>query len=75
MTTSPAIMWIDITPSDVTKLDDVRSLFIGASGDIVLEGADGNTSTFTVQSGQILPCSPVRVLATGTTATNIVGLI
>ncbi len=75
MNTSPANIWNLITPSDVTVLASIRTLFIGGAGVVVLEDANGNTESFTVQDGQILPVAPMKVLATGTTATNIIGLI
>ena len=74
MRIDPAIIWFTVTPSDVTELEDVKSIFIGVAGTIALEGSDGVSVTFTVQSGQILPCQPKKVLSTGTTASNIIGL-
>ena len=74
MRIDPAITWIAITPSDNTELSDVKSLFIGVAGTIVLEGSDNAQVQFIVQDGQILPCQPKKVLATGTSASGIVGL-
>ena len=57
-----------------------RGVFVGTGGNIavVMVGyrGVGNTSiTFSnVQSGAILPIRVVQVLATGTTANNIIGL-
>ena len=45
-----------------------------SGGTIVLEDMLGNTESFTVHDGQILPCQPVRVYSTGTTASNIIAL-
>lgn len=72
---SPANDWFDVTPSDGTELAQIpRALFIGAGGDLVLTDAGGNDSTFKVLSGQLLPVRPTFVKATGTTATDIIGI-
>lgn len=72
---SPANDWFEITPDDGTELAQIpRALFIGIGGDLVLTDAGGNDSTFKVISGQILPVRPTFVKATGTTATDIVGI-
>lgn len=72
--TFPASGWTPVTPSNSVNLSFVpQALYIGVAGDISLTDADGNTVVFTVAAG-ILDLSPVRVNATGTTATNIVAL-
>lgn len=64
-----------ITPSDSALLEPrPDGLWIGATGDVVLEDASGNLATFKAVGGSVIPCSPRRIRATGTTATNIVGL-
>lgn len=68
-----------ITPSDSTVLTGVRALYVGTTGDIAMIGVDapsGATGVLfkAVPAGVILPFSPRQVLATGTTASNIVGL-
>lgn len=48
-------------------------LFVGATGNLAIEDEKGVQTTFTnVQDGQLLPVSGFKVLATATTATNIV---
>jgi hypothetical protein len=52
------------------------SLFIGVGGDAVIVSDDGSIETFkNLASGTFLPCACVRVNETGTTATNIKGVI
>ncbi len=52
-----------------------RALYVGATGDVAVEMASGQTVTFEgVQGGSLLPLRVARVLGTGTTATGIVGL-
>lgn len=51
------------------------AVYCGSAGDVVLKGTDGTNATFAVLAGQVLPVSPTRVLAAGTTATGLVGLV
>ena len=68
--TAPATKWLAITNSDTAGLlADARSLYIVTGGNLVIEDVNANTETFPVSAGQILPVSPVRVFATGSTAT------
>jgi|MesohylFT_1024984.scaffolds.fasta_scaffold515953_1 hypothetical protein len=65
------------TPSDTVDFARVaKALYIGGGGNVVVLAEDGNTAiTFsTVPSGYILPVRVRRILVTGTTATNIIGL-
>jgi hypothetical protein len=77
MNTNPARGAIAVTPSDVTLLvSDVKALYVGGAGDIAVN-MRGSTTTVTFSgcsAGQLLPVQVDRVLATGTTATNIVAL-
>lgn len=65
-----------ITPSDTTEFTQpTRVLYIGNTGDITVVMISGTTLSFTnVTSGQILPFRVSKVMATGTTATNIIGM-
>lgn len=64
-----------VTASDSTVLSGVRSLYIGGAGDVVATPVSGPDVTFTaVPAGTILPIGPIKVKATGTTATGIVAL-
>lgn len=65
-----------VTPSDSADLPQIpRALYINTAGEIVaiLEGdADDAAQTYTVVVGQILVGHWRRVLATGTTSTNLI---
>ena len=73
--TTPAGNAIAVTPSDSVDLADLpRELYIGVGGDLVLEmAANGEDVTLlAVATGARLPYVARKVLATGTTATDIV---
>lgn len=65
-----------VTPHDTNELTRVvRGLYIGGFGDVKVTFKGGDTVTFySVQAGTLLPVRAVKVLATGTSATNIVGV-
>ena len=74
-----------ITPSDTDAITNVIgnatrhngcSLFVGTGGDIALENGEGDSVVFkNIPGGMFLPVKGVqKVLATGTTATDIVAL-
>ena len=69
------IIWTDaadVTPSDSTNGRFVpTTIFVGVEGDVKVETASGTQVTFKSFSG-FLPCLVKRVLATGTTATDII---
>jgi hypothetical protein len=76
--TAPAQDAFAVTPSDVTNFSAVaRSLWIGVAGDVTLITLGSNTAVLfkNVPQGSMLPVMCIRVNATGTTATNIVGII
>lgn len=64
-----------ITPSDVTILtNDIRGLYIGTGGSLVIEGDDGDVETLTnLADSTVYPFSGRRILA-ATTCAGIVGL-
>lgn len=71
---SPAKRWAAIVPNDGADLADLpKALRFNVGGTVVLRGQDGIDVSFTVSDGETLPVRPIRVLATGTTATGIVG--
>ena len=74
--TSPAVAGEAIVPSDSSDLiHATRALYVGQSGDIVAQLVSGDVVTFVnMQSGVIFPLRLSRILATGTTATDLVGL-
>jgi hypothetical protein len=64
-----------VTPH-ASNANEFDALYIGNSGNVTVQNADGDNVTFTnVQNGTILPIQTKLVLAVGTTATNITGLL
>ena len=65
-----------VTPSNTVDLPVVpEAIWIGAAGAVVVVQQDGTAVTIAaVPAGGILPISPRRINATGTTATSIVAL-
>ena len=70
--------WVNVTPSNT---DDLPNGDVGiciravGAGTIVFHNVWGDTISTSVSAGELLPTSVKRVLATGTSATNIqVGL-
>ena len=62
-----------ITPHD-TNIQRSAALYTGSGGTIVVKTEDGTTTTFaSAAAGTTLPVKVLQVLATGTTATGIVG--
>lgn len=73
----PAGAYFAVTPNDSTLLPFVTTgLFVGGAGDVsVVDPVTASPVVFkAVPAGSILPIRTARVLATGTTATFIVGL-
>jgi len=71
---SPAEHAVDITPSDSSDLTNfIRAIYVGTEGTLKVDTLSGDTVTFNGISG-ILPVRIKKVYATGTTATNLVGL-
>lgn len=73
---SPVAHGAAVTPDDTDDLEWVtRCLMVGQSGDVTCDLLGGETITFTsLQPGSLYPFRVKRVYATGTTASNIVGL-
>ncbi len=65
-----------ITPHDTNKIDGTAGIYVGGTGNLKVDMCGGDTGiTFAgVPAGTILPIQVVKVYATGTSATNIVGL-
>jgi hypothetical protein len=70
-----------ITKSDTAVFDNnnnnppTRAIYVGGAGDLRVRGVCGLAVTFpSVPAGTIIPISADQVLATGTTATDIVGM-
>ena len=73
---SPATNADAVIPADGADLGFVsRALYIGGGGDVRATMLGGQVVTFkALAAGSILPVRVARVMATGTTATHIVGL-
>lgn len=65
-----------VTPNDAADVPaPTKGLFLGATGNVRVDMANGNTVTFTALTGGIVHAIAVkRVYATGTTATGIIAL-
>lgn len=72
----PLFRGFAITPADSTDLAFVtRAIWVGTGGDVAFQFADGSAVTLrSVPSGTMLPVRAARVMANGTTASNLVGL-
>lgn len=71
---SPADRHFPITPDDTTDLAIMpRAIRVGGAGTLVLRDREGQDITYSVTDGEVLLFRAVCVLATGTTATGIVG--
>lgn len=75
--TNPGEKAYAITPADDTELSDhCRALYVGGAGDVSVKliGDDTPVTFSGVVAGSLLPLRVKEVRATGTTATNIVGI-
>ena len=65
-----------ITPNDANDLTDVpRGIWVGGAGNLVVTGLSGDVTFQGIPAGTMLPIAPTRVKVTGTTATNLVGVL
>lgn len=76
---APTMVWENITTSDVTEYEGIQALIVTGGGTISLTGfqRDGVTEediTITASANNIIPISPLRINATGTSATGIIAL-
>jgi|DEB0MinimDraft_10_1074344.scaffolds.fasta_scaffold58961_1 hypothetical protein len=74
---SPVKDAFSITPNDGSDLTtSSRAIYIGGSGDLKVTTVANTTVTFSgTVAGSILPIRVKKVFSTGTTATNILGLL
>jgi len=64
-----------ITTSDTVNLQNVAVVYVGGAGNIKVTTANGDVATFNgLNAGTVLPVQVLRVWATGTTATNLIGI-
>ena len=75
---SPAKNSFSITPHVSNEVGTYlpRAIYVGVGGNIAmrLEGDTADITWVGVPTGAVLPVRPVFIRATGTTATNIIGL-
>lgn len=65
----------DIVPNDSTIFESTKGLYVGVSGDVKIDTADGDTITLkNLASGVIHPISVIKVHSTETTATDILAV-
>lgn len=68
--------WFPVVPSDTVDLPDFYvGLSCEESGVAVLIDSDGNQFNLTMAAGFVYPFAPLRIMATGTTAAGIRGLL
>ena len=74
---SPICGGFDIAPDDAADLVSLtRAIVLGSAGDVAVVLKNGDAITLpALAAGVIYPVRVARVLATGTTATGIKGLI
>ena len=73
--TSAARKHVVITPHDTNPAPYCRAIFVGGTGsDITIVDSQGVEATYVGVVG-VLPMIPYIIKATGTTATNIIGLV
>lgn len=67
---------VAVTPHDTDRIDPTKALWVGGAGNVAVElvGDDASVTLVGVDAGTLLPVAAVKVLATGTTATDIVAL-
>jgi len=64
-----------ITPSDTDNLHKPSVVYVGATGAVRVLTAQGDDVVFLgVPTGAVVPVQVVRVFATNTTATSLVGI-
>lgn len=75
MSVPVARSYFAVTPSDSVVFVRTIGLYVGGAGNLTVSNASGAKVTFeAVPVGTVLNIEAVQVWATGTTATNIVGL-
>ena len=71
----PAVGAESVTPADGSNIEETRGLYIGTTGNLKVDMANGDTVTFNnISAGVIHPLRVVRVYSTGTTASDIVAV-
>lgn len=72
---SPATRLREVLPNDTAELDFVtRAITVEAAGYVQVIMVSGDTGRIFVAAGIPFPIRVIQIMATGTTATGIVGL-
>lgn len=73
---APATRAVQAVPSDTETLPFLpRALYVGGAGDLAMRGRGGGDTIWrNVPAGTLLPFRAAMILATGTTATDILAL-
>ena len=72
---SPYESGVAVTPDDNADLDFItRSLWVGVSGDVAVQWRDGSSVVLKSAPVGLLNVRVARILATGTTASELVAL-
>jgi len=73
----PATHGFAVTPHDTNLLSETtRAVYVGSAGSLAVQLASGAVITFAgVSSGTMLPVRASKVMATGTSAADILGLV
>jgi hypothetical protein len=74
---APARLAFAIVPNDTLDLDEVtKAVYVGTGGDIVIRAIDSDADVIlrNVVSGSVLAIRTSAIRATGTTASDMVGL-
>lgn len=65
---------VSITPSD-TVANWFRAVYVGVTGDVTIKDGAGTSLLFKgAPAGTLLPVMTSKVMSTGTTATNLIGI-
>lgn len=68
-----------ITTSDVDTYDPPVNVYVGVAGNVAIVPSRGDGSTAVtfvgLAAGSVLPCKALKVMATNTTATTLVGIV
>ena len=75
LTSFPAQGAFSITPTDGLALRQNRGLYVGVAGDIALVTAEADSVIFKNVPVGIFQVACTQVLATGTTASELMGLV
>lgn len=72
---APGAGWFAITPNDATVFDTIpRCIYVGTTGNLAITSLAGENVILKNVPVGYHPIRPITIKATGTTATDIVGI-